>query len=327
MYSLLQKLLFKIDPERAHKLTMSALDLSVSVAEPLVKKVFKPIEGKETEVFGFNFKNPVGLAAGFDKNAKYIRSLQHLGFGFLEIGSITNLPCNGNPKPRLFRFPEDKTIVNRMGLNNEGSLSVCKRLRKIYWDVDVPIFVNVAATPNVHSSIDKAVDDYILSMYYIEDLSQVVVLNVSCPNCSDGATFANPDDLDYLLYNIRDADICLNKPIAIKLPHKMDKGKLAEIICIAQCYGISGFTVSNTKLNHRYNESGGYSGSGLKYRNIQTIEFIKNRTDKTVIGVGGIQSPQDAQDYLDAGADLIQIGTGLVYNGPSFIKEIVKSLR
>lgn len=329
MYKLIRKLLFKLDAERAHNFSMNAFNTINNVAEPLVKEIFKPSTNidSEVEALGQIFKNPVGLAAGFDKNAKYAKSLQNLGFGFLEVGSVTYDKYHGNKKPRLFRIPEDNAIVNRMGLNNNGAIDLFWYLHKNHWEIEVPLFVNIAATPKKYVHIEQICHDYVKSINYLDDVANVLVLNVSCPNCEDGTTFAEPDNLFELLNYIRINCGSNIKPLIVKIPFGINLYKLYDILDILEQFNVSGITHSNTNSNHHYNIKGGYSGPNLKQDNLYIINEIKNRSNLTVIGCGGIQSPQDAQDYLNVGADLIQVGTGLVYQGPFLIKKIIENIK
>lgn len=328
--SVIRPLLFKFDPEKVHHFTFSILKLINRV--PLISSIFRNIycindKRLEREVFGLKFKNPVGLAAGFDKDAKLYNELTTLGFGFIEIGTLTPKPQPGNPPKRLFRLIEDGGIINRMGFNNEGVKSAVERLKN---NRSVLIGGNIGKnkiTPN-----EEAINDYLVCFNELFDFVDYFVVNVSSPNTPNLRELQDKEPLKDLLQILQNRNFEMKnpKPILLKIAPDLTEEQLLDIIEIVKTTKIAGVVATNTTLN-RENlksvnrvETGGLSGKPLKDRSTEVIRFLAEKSNHSfpIIGVGGIHSPKDAIEKLNAGASLIQIYTGFIYEGPGFVKKI-----
>ncbi|MGM0390919.1 MAG: quinone-dependent dihydroorotate dehydrogenase, partial [Bacteroidota bacterium] len=298
----------------------------------LLKKQFSLEDPRlEREVFGLKFKNPVGLAAGFDKDAKLYNELDALGFGFVEIGTVTPKPQPGNEKKRLFRLKEDEAIINRMGFNNEGVEAAVARLRS---NKNVLIGGNIGKnkiTPN-----DEAVNDYLICFNALFDFVDYFVVNVSSPNTPNLRELQDKKPLTDLLNCLQDRnmEMKVQKPILLKIAPDLTDSQLLDIIDIIKETGIAGVIATNTTISREglksdnKNEMGGLSGKPLKNRATQVIKFLSEKSDEAfpIIGVGGIHSAEDAIEKLNAGASLVQLYTGFIYEGPGLIKEINKKI-
>ena len=331
---LVRPLLFKMDPEKVHHLTFSMLRkvFKLPFVAGIVRKKFMVEDPKlEREVFGLKFKNPVGLAAGFDKDAKLYRELSNFGFGFIEIGTLTPKPQPGNEKKRLFRLKADKAIINRMGFNNGGVAEAVERLKK---NKNVLIGGNIGKnkiTPN-----ENAVDDYIICFDALFDHVDYFVVNVSSPNTPNLRELQDKEPLTNLLNTLqkRNAEKPVSKPILLKIAPDLTDSQLLDIIDIIKETGIAGVIATNTTISREglssddKNETGGLSGLPLKDRATEVIRFLSEKSNKAfpIIGVGGIMSPEDAIEKLDAGASLVQVYTGFIYEGPDLIREINKEI-
>ncbi len=332
---LIRKILFTFDPEQVHHLTFSALKLFFKI--PLMgyftKKIFQVRDNKlQRELFGITFKNPVGLAAGFDKNAVLFDEFENYGFGFVEIGTVTPKPQPGNPKKRLFRLVEDEAIINRMGFNNDGVEAIVERLKKR--NSDVIIGGNIGknkVTPN-----ENAVDDYLICFKALFDVVDYFVVNVSSPNTPNLRDLQEKEPLTNLLNSLQRENLKkkIAKPILLKIAPDLTEGQLLDIIDIVKTTKIAGVVATNTTISreglqsNKKVETGGLSGKPLTERATEVIRFLAEKSNKAfpIIGVGGIYSAKDAQEKLDAGADLIQLFSGFIYEGPFLVKEINKSL-
>ncbi|MDO4229227.1 MAG: quinone-dependent dihydroorotate dehydrogenase [Capnocytophaga sp.] len=331
---LIQPILFSLDPEKAHHLTFSLLKFIHKIpGVPALLRSQYHVEHPllEREVFGIKFKNPVGLAAGLDKEAKLYKELSNLGFGFVEIGTITPKGQPGNPKKRLFRLKEDKAIINRMGFNNQGVEEAIKRLKT---NTNVLIGGNIGknkVTPN-----EEAVNDY---SYCFEQLFPYVdyfVVNVSSPNTPNLRTLQEKEPLTLLLNTLQQLNLSKEKqkPILLKIAPDLTDEQLLDIIDIVKETKIAGVIATNTTISREglqsadRNEVGGLSGKPLTKRSTEVIRFLSEKSGKAfpIIGVGGIHSADDAIEKLNAGASLIQLYTGFIYEGPNLIKEINKKL-
>lgn len=324
--SLIRPILFKFDPEQVHYFTFWALKKL-----PVLAKIFipKPIEDKrlEREVFGLKFKNPVGLAAGFDKDAKMFDELSDLGFGFVEIGTLTPKAQDGNPKKRLFRLKEDAAIINRMGFNNDGVDAAIERLKK---NKNVLIGGNIGknkVTPN-----ENAVDDYIICFEKLFDHVDYFVVNVSSPNTPNLRELQDKEPLKKLLGTLQQLNLTKNnpKPILLKIAPDLTDSQLLDIIEIVNETKIAGVIATNTTLSRENlssenkKETGGLSGKPLTKRSTEVIRFLSVKSQRAfpIIGVGGIHTAEDALEKLEAGASLVQLYTGFIYEGPELIREI-----
>lgn len=328
--SLIRPLLFKFDPEEVHHFTFKSLRILFMIPgiSTLVKKKLQVNDKRlERKVFGIKFKNPVGLAAGFDKNAHLFKELDSLGFGFIEIGTVTPKPQEGNEKKRLFRLKEDKAIINRMGFNNEGVAAAVKRLKD---NRNVLIGGNIGKnklTPN-----DEAVNDYLICFEDLFDHVNYFVVNVSSPNTPNLRELQDKEPLMHLLQTLqnKNKERDTPKPILLKIAPDLTNSQLLDIIDIINQTGIAGVIATNTTISREglksenRNEMGGLSGKPLKARSTEVIKFLSDNSQKAfpIIGVGGIHSPEDAMEKLRAGASLVQLYTGFIYEGPALIKEI-----
>ncbi|MFV1883546.1 MAG: quinone-dependent dihydroorotate dehydrogenase [Balneola sp.] len=336
--SLFKPILFRKDAESAHESAVSfSAKTSSSSFLKTSAKLFYGFEhpGLRRDFFGLRFPNPIGLAAGFDKNGETPLAMQALGFGFVEVGSITAQPSKGNPKPRAFRLPEDYSLINRMGLNNQGAGAVVKRLSSI--KLDIPLGVNIAKTNDANIHGDAAIQDYLFSYELANTVADYITVNISCPNTGEGKTFEDPDALEALLSGLGITKEG-RKPTLVKFSVDTDKATLETLVEICERYSIAGYVATNTSSNRsNLNTSkdklqeignGGLSGRAIAKSSTQVVGWLDEMLQgtKPIIGVGGIDSPESAIEKFDAGASLIQIYTGLVYEGPVLIKKIKKEL-
>ena len=285
----------------------------------------------ERELFGLKFKNPVGLAAGLDKNAKYYKELSMLGFGFIEIGTVTPRPQPGNEKKRLFRLVEDSAIINRMGFNNEGVDAVLKRLKK---NTSVLIGGNIGK--NTATPPEGYTTDYIECFEKLHPVVDYFTLNVSCPNVNSHAKLNDTDYLKELIAEIQSLNKTKEKqkPILLKISPDLTDEQLLDIIELVKETKIDGIIATNTTTSREnlispyQDEKGGLSGKPLKERSTEVIRFLAKHSNKAfpIIGVGGIHSAKDALEKIEAGADLVQIYTGFIYKGPKLIRKINKAI-
>lgn len=333
MYQLIiRPILFLFDPEKVHHFTFRTLKVLHKIPgfSWLIRKIFIVEHPKlEKTVFGIHFKNPVGLAAGFDKNADLYNELSDFGFSFIEIGTVTPKPQEGNPKKRIFRLVSDEAIINRMGFNNEGVEHVVKKLRK---NKRVIIGGNIGKnkiTPN-----EKAIDDYLICFESLFNYVDYFTVNVSSPNTPDLRLLQEKEPLTDLLVALQKCNQQKEtpKPILLKIAPDLNDDQLLDIIDIVLCTKIDGVIATNTTLERKnliastelINQIGGLSGKPLTNRSTEIIRFLAENSDKSfaIIGVGGIHNEDDAIEKLNAGADLIQLYTGFIFEGPSLIKRI-----
>jgi len=333
--ALIRKALFNFDPEKVHHTTFSILKFVFKF--PLVENIIQSkfnIEDKRLErnLFGLTFKNPVGLAAGFDKNAMLFDEFSNFGFGFVEIGTVTPKPQDGNPKKRLFRLIDDNAIINRMGFNNDGVEVIAERLRKKKTNIIVGGNIGKnKITPN-----ENAVDDYLISFHKLFDVVDYFVVNVSSPNTPNLRALQDKEPLTKLLnaLQVENNKKQSPKPILLKIAPDLTDDQLLDIIDIVKISKIDGVIATNTTISRENlksvnkKETGGLSGKPVRERSTEVIRFLADKSNKAfpIIGVGGIHSVKDAIEKLDAGADLIQIYTGFIYEGPSLVKRINKAL-
>ena len=331
---LIKPLLFRFDPEAVHYFTFSAIKLlsALPFASAIIRALYLVKDQRlEREVFGLKFPNPVGLAAGFDKNAVLFKELSNFGFGFIEIGTLTPKGQAGNPKKRLFRLQEDEAIINRMGFNNEGVDDAVKRLKK---NKNVLIGGNIGKnkiTPN-----EEAVNDYIYCFNALFDYVDYFVVNVSSPNTPNLRALQDKEPLTHLLSTLKELNEEKNvpKPILLKIAPDLSDDQLLDIIDIVTSVKIDGVIATNTTLNREglqskhKEEAGGLSGKPLTQRSTEVIRFLVEKSNNAfpIIGVGGVHSPDDAIEKLNAGAALVQLYTGFVYEGPAAVKNINKAL-
>jgi len=335
MYKLLiRPILFWFDPEEVHYFTFSLVKFIAKI--PFVPNILKSIyEVEDTrlerEVFGLKFKNPVGLAAGFDKDAKLYNELSHFGFGFIEIGTLTPKPQDGNPKKRLFRLREDSAIINRMGFNNGGVEAAVLRLKE---NKGVLIGGNIGknkVTPN-----ENATSDYLICFDALFNHVDYFVVNVSSPNTPNLRELQEKKPLTELLNTLQSRNLLQKnpKPILLKIAPDLTNEQLLDIIDIVNDSKIAGVIATNTTISREglqsenKAETGGLSGKPLTNRSTEVIRFLSEKSNKAfpIIGVGGIHSAEDALEKLEAGASLVQLYTGFIYEGPNLIKEINQAI-
>lgn len=341
MYRLVKPIFFKFDPENVHHFVVKRLKWFNDVL-PFGKSVIRSsydvsFKGLEREVFGLKFKNPVGLAAGFDKNGEYVEALSNLGFGFIEVGTVTPLPQPGNDKPRMFRLPEDAALINRMGFNNKGVDTMAERLRLLK-DRHPEIIVGGNIGKNKNTPNADAVSDYVKCFDRLFDVVDYFVVNVSSPNTPGLRALQEKEPLMELLNTLqkRNSKNDISRPILLKIAPDLTNEQLDDIIEIVKETGIAGVIATNTTISrdglyapeNLKGEMGGLSGKPLTKRSTEVIRYLSEKSGKAfpIIGVGGIHSAQDAQEKLAAGASLIQLYTGFIYEGPGLIKRICKTL-
>lgn len=333
-HRLIKPILFLFDPEKVHYFSFFSIKLLSTIpGVPLLIRWLYQVKhpSLEREVFGLKFPNPVGLAAGFDKNAVLYKQLANFGFGFIEIGTLTPKAQDGNPKKRLFRLKQDEAIINRMGFNNEGVDDAVKRLKK---NTDVLIGGNIGknkVTPN-----EEAVNDYIYCFNALFDYVDYFVVNVSSPNTPNLRALQDKAPLTHLLSTLKDLNDHKErpKPILLKIAPDLSDDQLLDIIEIVTSVKIDGVIATNTTLSRTglksvdKEEMGGLSGRPLAQRSTEVIRFLveKSKHAFPVIGVGGIHKPQDAIEKIEAGASLVQLYTGFVYEGPAAVKKINQAL-
>ncbi len=338
MYQFLKQVLFLLPPEKAHKVTTALLHIVLQL--PLGKRFIESLyvlrnRKLEREVFGIKFNNPIGLAAGFDKNAELIDDFTHLGFGFIEIGTLTPKGQPGNPQPRLFRLPKDYALINRMGFNNDGVDEAVERLKKRKSKIIVGGNIGKnKVTPN-----ENAIEDYIFCFQKLFDHVDYFVVNVSSPNTPGLRELQEKEPLKQLLIELKKENNKHSspKPILLKIAPDLSDTQLDDIIAITKEIHLDGLIVSNTTIdrnglktsekNVKAIGAGGLSGYPVFDKSTEVLKYIrKSLPDVPIIAVGGIMSAKDALNKIQAGADLIQIYTGLVYQGPGLVKRINKAL-
>ena len=341
MYKLLiRPVLFLFDPEAVHHFSFWAIKFFSRLGfSGLFRKTFTLNDPKlGREVFGVKFKNPVGLAAGFDKNAKLYNEFSDFGFGFVEIGTVTPKPQPGNPKKRLFRLREDKAIINRMGFNNKGVFEAVEQLKKKHRVIIGGNIGKNKVTPN-----DEAIKDYLICFEALFEHVDYFVVNVSSPNTPGLRELQDREPLTKLLKKLKSQNKKLakntkkkEKPILLKIAPDLTDDQLLDIIEIVADTKIDGVIATNTTIERKglkshlilSEEKGGLSGKPLTNRSTEVIRFLSENSRKAfpIIGVGGIHSAEDALEKLEAGADLVQLYTGFIYEGPGLIKKINKAI-
>ena len=329
MYALLRPLLFCLSPEKAHHLTFSLLELPGAT---LLSGGARPPEEAAVEVMGLRFPGPVGLAAGMDKDAKHVNALARIGFGFVEVGTLTPAAQPGNDKPRLFRLKPDRALINRMGFNNGGVQAAVERLRRRKPGIIVGGNIGKnKATPN-----GEAITDYVRCFEELHPVVDYFVVNVSSPNTPGLRALQEKGPLLAILNELceRDAARTVHRPILLKIAPDLTNEQLDDIVSVVKESGIAGVIATNTTISREGLRTpkadvdamgaGGLSGAPVRLRSTEVVKYLRGRLPKPVviIGVGGIDSAGAAMEKLDAGADLVQVYTGLVYEGPALLKRI-----
>jgi dihydroorotate dehydrogenase len=343
MYFLLKPILFKFDPEKVHYFVTRNLKRfnCIPGGAALSRAIWALNDPRlEKEVFGLKFKNSVGLAAGFDKNADVISEMANLGFGFIEVGTVTPLPQDGNPKPRMFRLPADSGLINRMGFNNMGMDIVAENIaayRKNTPSSQKGVIIGGNIGKNKITPNEEAVNDYIKCFDRLFDLVDYFVVNVSSPNTPGLRELQEKEPLMNLLSTLqqRNSKNGISRPILLKIAPDLTDTQLDDIVEIVQQSGIAGVIATNTTISREglispdklKNETGGLSGKPVTRRSTEVIKYLsqKSKGSFPIIGVGGIHSPKDALDKLAAGASLVQLYTGFIYEGPGLIGRINKA--
>lgn len=337
--SFLRPLFFAFDPEKVHYFTFSLIKYTSKI--PGFKSLYKSLyvlnnKKLERKLFGLTFKNPVGLAAGFDKNAVLYNELANFGFGFIEIGTVTPKGQEGNPKKRLFRLKDDQGIINRMGFNNAGLENAIEKLKTNKGK----LIIGGNIGKNTDTKPEDYTKDYLSCFNALHPYVDYFVLNVSCPNVGSHAKLNDKDYLKTLIGAVQEANnsFAKAKPILLKIAPDLNTHQLDEIIQLVKVTNLDGVIASNTSTNRDGLKTskarleaignGGLSGQPVKDKSTQVIKYLANKSNKAfpIIGVGGIHSAKDALEKLDAGADLIQVYTGFIYEGPSLIKSINKAI-
>ena len=325
-------LLFSIDAETAHRLTIGSFRAASHVDLALRVLNFRP-PAKPKRLFGLNFPNPIGLAAGLDKNGVALPAWAALGFGFIEIGTVTAKPQPGNPKPRIFRFPEHNALVNRLGFNNDGANVIARRLSKLQrsgrWP-EVPVGINIGKS--MSTPLTEATEDYLYSFRLLREFADYIVLNVSSPNTPGLRELQGPDALSELLSAIAAKNLITRKPIVVKIAPDLKPTELEQIVSTCESNKVAGIVAANTTIDHspipaEQDEQGGLSGAPLREKSTALIRQIVARSTIPVIASGGIMDADSAREKIEAGAQLLQIYTGLIYRGPGLLREIAAALQ
>ena len=336
----LKPILFRFNPETAHNLLFSLLAFirHIPFARPIIRAIYhRDSPTLEREVFGIKFPNPVGLAGGLDKNGEFYNDMGNFGFGFVEIGSLTPKPQDGNPKPRCWRVPGDKAIINRYGINNKGVKNAVEHLKKVHPE----IIVAANISKNTTSINEDAAKDYETSFGLLYDFVDMFVVNVSCPNVVGLTSLQDISFLSDIVDRLLDLRMLYDtyKPILLKVSPDLAHQQLDDIIDYCLRSGIDGIVAGNTTRSREGLESisqerieeignGGMSGAPIHKKNLALVKYIHEKSEGKlpIVGVGGIMSPEDAKAMIDAGASLVEIYSGFIYEGPALIKGIIKHL-
>jgi dihydroorotate dehydrogenase len=335
LYPLLRPLLFSLNPETAHEVTLKLLNAAYSTG--LSKLIYPEIAATPVTVMGLNFKNPVGLAAGMDKNGDYINALAALGFGFVEIGTVTPRPQPGNPKPRLFRLPEHQAIINRMGFNNLGLDHLLAQVKQSRYSGILGINIG----KNFDTPIENAADDYLIGLRKAYTSASYITINISSPNTKNLRQLQQGDDIKSLMSALKEEQLKLQQqhgnyvPLALKIAPDLNADEITHIAKLLLEFEVDGVIATNTTIardmiaDHPLaNEAGGLSGAPVKEKSTLVVRGLaaELKGKIPIIAAGGILSAADAREKLAAGASLVQIYSGLIYRGPQLIADIVKSL-
>lgn len=320
LYSLLRRALFRLDAAKAHEWTTEQMRhlQQIPLIMSVIERICRPPHSAACTLLGLQFPSPIGLAAGFDKNATLMPFLGALGFGFIEVGTVTLRPQSGNPKPYLFRYPDSMALINRMGFNNDGANAVAERLRA--WDRTIPVFVNVGKNRDV--PLERAVESYVECYRLVAPHADAAVLNLSSPNTPGLRDLQRPEHLESLLMAVRSVRI---GPVLVKIAPDLNDVQLAELCEV--CVGLAdGMICTNTTVDRLpgMNEPGGLSGRPLMKKSTEVLAHVRKLVgaDYPLIGVGGVFTAADVRSKFEAGANLVQIYTSLVYEGPLIAKRL-----
>jgi len=342
MYRILRSILFLFPPEWVHYFSMGCLRFLCSIGfRKIIASVFKPqTKELEFEIWNLEFGNRIGLGAGFDKNANYLRELEALGFGFVEIGTVTPLPQEGNPKPRLFRLPKDKALINRMGFNNDGMKTIASRLQNFKnQNPDSRIIVGGNIGKNKATPNEEAWKDYEICFKELFNYVDYFVVNVSSPNTPGLRELQEKESLRKILSNLQVHNKLQSKPkpLLLKIAPDLTQEQIDDVIDLAMEINLDGLVATNTTISREElsresgvgsKESGGLSGKPLQKRSTEIVKYIHQKTkgQLPVIASGGVFTADDAKEKMDAGASLVQVWTGFIYEGPAIVKKICKNL-
>ena len=333
--------MFTLDAETAHHTAMAALTTAAKWRFPL--PVVRALAGKaesgnprlERTVFGVRFPNPVGLAAGFDKNGVALAAWEALGFGFVEVGTVTSLAQPGNPLPRIFRVPERRGLINRLGFNNAGAEAMAARFARLkaagHWP-GVPVGINLGKSKV--TPLERATEDYVESLGKLWEYGDYFVLNVSSPNTPGLRTLQGRDELHALLGAVqaKNRALAVPRPMLVKIAPDLGWPQIEQVVGLAEEHGLAGIVATNTTIDHSSlpetapRETGGLSGEPLRARSTEIVRFLAGRTKLPIVAVGGVSDGASAQEKLEAGAALVQLYTGFVYGGPTLVPEICRGL-
>ena len=328
---LLRPLLFSLDAETAHDLIIALLR-GASHVDPALRALnaFQPAPKPKT-VFGINFPNPIGLAAGLDKNGVALPAWAAMGFGFIEIGTVTAKAQQGNPKPRIFRFPEQQALINRLGFNNDGADAIASRLRKLRksgrWPGTCRVGINIGKSRI--TPLSDATDDYLYSFRLLRDFADYIAVNVSSPNTPGLRELQEPRALSQLLRAIRNDNQICARPILVKIAPDLSPTELEQIIAVCEQSEVAAIIATNTTLDHSSipstrDQAGGLSGAPLLEKSTALVRSVVAKSRIPVIASGGISDAESAREKFEAGAQLLQVYTGYIYRGPRLLREIME---
>ncbi|MGR9115290.1 MAG: quinone-dependent dihydroorotate dehydrogenase [Gammaproteobacteria bacterium] len=333
-YPLLRPLLFSLDPETAHEATLKLL--KVAYMTGISKLMYSGQPSKPTKLMGLEFKNPVGLAAGLDKNGDYIDALAALGFGLIEIGTVTPRPQPGNPKPRLFRLPEHQAIINRMGFNNKGIDYLLEKVKHCRYQGILGINIG----KNFDTPIERAAEDYLIGLRKAYTSASYITINISSPNTQNLRQLQQGEDIKKLIAALKEEQSKLHRqngkytPLVLKIAPDLTDDEIAHIAGLLLQFEIDGVIATNTTIERESiaghplaDETGGLSGAPVKDKATAVVKSLANELQGKIpiIASGGIMNATDAQEKLKAGASLIQLYSGLIYNGPQLITDIIEA--
>lgn len=346
MHPLVKNLLFTLNPESAHNVAIGAARFAQSVMPRVIDSVYSYAHPRlHISIFGKQFTNPIGLAAGYDKNAQLITFWRKLGFGFVEVGSITAKRSKGNKRPRAFRLPEDEALINRLGLNNQGAAKIVGRIERQAGIKAFPVGVSLAKSNDPSISNEAAIEDFCISFRLLAPFADYIALNISCPNTAEGKTFEDPNSLDDLLKALAAErnEMSRRLPILVKLSPPLSDNfvldsLIDELVVVSLAHGVNGFIASNTASDRQNLQTsaeivksfgeGGLSGPPIESRSTQLVRYLYQKTKGKlpIIGVGGVNSAETAYAKIRAGASLVQLYTGMVYYGPGIVRDIKQNL-
>jgi len=329
LYDISKPVLFSLPPETAHRTVHTGLRAiqDTPIVDLLGQRYTVTDSRLETTVFGLEFPNPVGVAAGFDKNAEIPRTLEAFGFGHIEIGGVTAERQPGNPRPRMFRLPEDEALINRMGFNNEGAERIGRRLDSEP-QPDVPLGVNIGKSKS--TPLEEAADDYLYTYERVAEAGDYFAVNVSSPNTPGLRSLQNRDSLEAILGTLKEAGA---QPLLVKLSPDLPRPAIEDALAVVDDLGLDGVIATNTTTsrpdsleNPNKAETGGLSGKPIEGESTDLIRFIAERTDTPIVGVGGISDAEGAYEKIRAGASIVQLYTAFVFEGPTLARDINQGL-